>query len=704
LTRPAGDITFNAMRRLIPQTIAGRLVLFIGLTYCLILAGTVSFNYARTRRILVAQIDTAALKQTQIVAAQVDDFLARAATRAEMLASHEVILAGMPASARPTGPQNTMDRFPLLAQMLKDTPEDEAYGLWFCANIGGEATPLAAPTPLTAIHRHTYPNHTVFPKEYLDSIPNQEWYAGPHKTGKPYITEPYYDDGGGNISMVSISHPCIDNQGRIIGITGVDLSLDHIYRLVAGLHYASNRDQQGGFAFLVSGSGRVIAHPDARLKLGKDTPGAKLDGMPEGPAIAGRPNGDATLTCGGEDRRLYWATAPVSGWKVVLNMPNTIISGPVRDLALRTSLLGLTGVLLSCLLLVLVARGISRPIVRLTAIAQQVAEGNLHGAKQALDAFAKPGATGYGKAGGAATGETIRLFHAIRTMTDNLSSLLGQVQRSSVQVMSTATQINATAKQQETTVGAFGGATSQITASAKEISATSQGLLGTMDAVSEVASHTAGMAADGRTLLQSRQDTLNQLLAATGSISGKLSVISQRAGDINLVVTTITKVADQTNLLSINAAIEAEKAGESGLGFLVVAREIRRLADQTAVATLDIERMVKEMQTSVSSGVMEMDKFSQGVGRAVEEMGGLTGQLDQIIQHVQGLTTRFDEVNVGMRAQSQGATQISEAMVHLNDAARQTATSLNEFNSATRSLSDAVLGLKNQVSLFRIES
>ena len=190
----------------------------------------------------------------------------------------------------------------------------------------------------------------------------------------------------------------------------------------------------------------------------------------------------------------------------------------------------------------------------------------------------------------------------------------------------------------------------------------------------------------------------------TGSISGKLSVISQRAGDINLVVTTITKVADQTNLLSINAAIEAEKAGESGLGFLVVAREIRRLADQTAVATLDIERMVKEMQTSVSSGVMEMDKFSQGVGRAVEEMGGLTGQLDLIIQQVQGLTTRFEEVNVGMRAQSQGATQISEAMVHLNDAARQTATSLNEFNSATRSLSDAVLGLKNQVSLFRIEA
>ena len=130
--------------------------------------------------------------------------------------------------------------------------------------------------------------------------------------------------------------------------------------------------------------------------------------------------------------------------------------------------------------------------------------------------------------------------------------------------------------------------------------------------------------------------TMRQLAESTGSIGSKLSVISERAANINLVVTTITKVADQTNLLSINAAIEAEKAGEYGLGFLVVAREIRRLADQTAVATLDIERMVKEMQYSVSAGVMEMDKFSEQVRQGVGEVGQIGGQLGQIITAVAG--------------------------------------------------------------------
>jgi methyl-accepting chemotaxis protein WspA len=181
-------------------------------------------------------------------------------------------------------------------------------------------------------------------------------------------------------------------------------------------------------------------------------------------------------------------------------------------------------------------------------------------------------------------------------------------------------------------------------------------------------------------------------------------VISERAANINLIVTTITKVADQTNLLSINAAIEAEKAGEYGLGFLVVAREIRRLADQTAVSTLDIERMVKEMQYSVSAGVMEMDKFSEEVRHGVDEVAQIGEQLGKIITAVQGLTDRFDQVTEGMRVQSQGADQIREAVLHLSEGVNQTLTSLREFNQATAHLREAVGGLKEEVSRFRVDA
>jgi len=195
--------------------------------------------------------------------------------------------------------------------------------------------------------------------------------------------------------------------------------------------------------------------------------------------------------------------------------------------------------------------------------------------------------------------------------------------------------------------------------------------------------------------------TIERLAKASSSISSKLSIINDKASNIGFVVTTISKVAAQTNLLSLNAAIEAEQAGEYGTGFAVVAREIRRLADQTAEATLDIEDMVKEMQSAVSSGVMEMDKFTDEVRSGVEETERISHQFAEIIGQVQQLTPRFRSVYEGMQSQSKGATQISKAMEQLTLIARQSNDSLREFNQASRSLRDALGDLREEVATFK---
>src|SRR5436190_20983556 len=144
------------------------------------------------------------------------------------------------------------------------------------------------------------------------------------------------------------------------------------------------------------------------------------------------------------------------------------------------------------------------------------------------------------------------------------------------------------------------------------------------------------------------RETMGQLASSSGQISQRLSAINEKADNITGVVTTITKVADQTNLLSINAAIEAEKAGEYGRGFLVVAREIRRLADQTAVATLDIENMVRLMQDAVSAGGMQMDKFSEEVRSSAARIGEVNAETGEIIEEVATLSSRFRVVNEGV--------------------------------------------------------
>jgi len=296
------------------------------------------------------------------------------------------------------------------------------------------------------------------------------------------------------------------------------------------------------------------------------------------------------------------------------------------------------------------------------------------------------------------------LSDGLNRLADDLSDLVGQVQRSGIQVNTTATEIAATAKQQQTTAHEIAATTSEIGATSKEISATSKELVKTMNEVNHVAEETAKLASSGQMSIGHMEATMRQIMDASGSITAKLAVLSEKTTNINSVVTTITKVADQTNLLSLNAAIEAEKAGEYGLGFAVVAMEIRRLADQTAVATYDIEKMVKEMQSAVAAGVMGMDKFSEEVRRGVEEIRQVSTHLAQIIHQVQTLTPRFQTVNEGMHAQATGAQQISETLTQLSEAAQQTAESLRQSNAAIEQLNGAARGLQTSVARFKLSN
>ena len=295
------------------------------------------------------------------------------------------------------------------------------------------------------------------------------------------------------------------------------------------------------------------------------------------------------------------------------------------------------------------------------------------------------------------------LSDGLNRLADDLSGLVGQVQRSGIQVNATATEISATARQQQSTAHEIAATTAQIGATSKQISATSKELVKTMNEVNQVAEQTTQLAGSGQAAIARMEATMRQMMEASSSITGKLAVLSDKTTNINSVVTTITKVADQTNLLSLNAAIEAEKAGEYGLGFAVVAMEIRRLADQTAVATYDIEKMVKEMQSAVAAGVMGMDKFSEEVRRGVEEMRQVSAHLGQIIHQVQTLTPRFQAVNAGMAAQAGGAQQISETLTQLSEAAQQTAESLRQSDAAIEQLNAAARGLQTSVARFKLE-
>jgi methyl-accepting chemotaxis protein WspA len=295
-----------------------------------------------------------------------------------------------------------------------------------------------------------------------------------------------------------------------------------------------------------------------------------------------------------------------------------------------------------------------------------------------------------------------RLGEGLGTMLGNLRTLLSNVQRAGIQVTTSATQIAASARQQEATGIEQAQTTVEVLSTTREISANTTQLLRTMEEAGEVADYTTAATTEAQDNLKRMDQSMQQMVAATDAITAKLATLSEKASNINSVLTTITKVADQTNILSLNAAIEAEKAGEAGRGFAVVATEIRRLADQTSVSTWDIEQMLKEMQSAVSASVMGMDKFTEDIRRSVDEARHVAEQLSGMTEQVRKLAPRFDLVLQGMQSQAVGASQITATMTQLSDASQQSVDSLKATSEAVHQLQYAATDLQQSVATFSV--
>jgi len=267
-------------------------------------------------------------------------------------------------------PNPAMTNF--LSELMARTPREEFYGLYIAyENVNS----------LIAFHRKYWPSQT--PLEYDYQAPGQEWYQGPKKTRTLFFTEPYFDEGAGNDSMVSLTVPVIGENQEFLGVAGADLSLDQIRPIVSKIQLRLDMDSASEktsdqIAYLVSHSGRIIVHPEPTLMLRKDFPGAELSTLPAGKEIAESADGFSSFTTGGRAMRAYWATARLANWKLVLIVPEATILEPVVKMAWHTLQVGLGGVVLAVIMANFVARRFSRPVLRLKAASSALQEGEFN--------------------------------------------------------------------------------------------------------------------------------------------------------------------------------------------------------------------------------------------------------------------------------------------------------------------------------------
>ena len=480
-------------------------------------------------------------------------------------------------------------------------------------------------------------------------------------------------------------------KGAIVVNLDWDIAWDALKKHVYG---------KTGYPYIMNEQGMLISHPKYRLTDQKnlsEVEDGELAALVKEQMLKGE-SGNSRYTFEGIDK--FVAFRPLSAgdltYAIAVTMPvNEVLmlaekmkqetSEHYARTVLSIAIVAVFSIIIACAAAIWIGRSISHSVSEVMAYTRNVAGGDLCHTLTVEN-----------------RDEMGMMARSINQMVLALRLLIQQIQHSSIQVNSSAAELSATTREQEAIVTTQVDSTRQVVNSVHQISEVTAHLVETMRQVAEASQQTAHFASSGQEDLQRMDEAMRLMDAASKAISSRLQAIHEKADNITTVVTTITKVADQTNLLSLNAAIEAEKAGEYGRGFTVVAREIRRLADQTALATLDIKDMVKEMQGAVTSGVMEMEKFMAEVRHGTEDVERISAQFTQIIGQIQDLTPQFERVNDAMQHQSAHAHEINTAVRELGEEMEETRAALQETFAAIGQLNEATGILLSAASQFKV--
>ena len=346
------------------HSIARRLQIGVGLAAGVVLGLTLWFNYRTGRAELEAQTNLSAFSDIRAAARRVDDLIARFGMLPRSTASRQ--------QAYGSDPDPGM--VPFMAQLLAQVSKEEVYGL----AMAFEHKDWREPDAMPWVDRKSWPHGVKVGYDYHD--PKQEWYRGTKDARAFYVTEPYFDAGGSEITMVTLAVPMFAANSNFLGVATADLALDQIREMMrtGGLRRAAESGRAGTneYAFVVSRAGKIMVHPQEALMLRQGFPGADLTAQPGGDVIARTAEGLAVITMDGEHRRCYWATAPLTGWKIVLNIHEDSILGPVRELMIRSGLVGLGGLAVLILVVSFIARRLGQPLLGLTQAATAIEQGN----------------------------------------------------------------------------------------------------------------------------------------------------------------------------------------------------------------------------------------------------------------------------------------------------------------------------------------
>ncbi len=298
--------------------------------------------------------------------------------------------------------------------------------------------------------------------------------------------------------------------------------------------------------------------------------------------------------------------------------------------------------------------------------------------------------------------EVAQLSFSIKNMTEKLRSILTQISQTSTQVASAANQLNSTAEQIATGAEEVAAQSATVATAGEEMAATSGDIAQNCQMAAEGAQRATQSAQNGSGVVENTVAVMGQIADKVQETARTVESLGARSDQIGNIIGTIEDIADQTNLLALNAAIEAARAGEQGRGFAVVADEVRALAERTTRATKEISEMIKSIQKETRSAVIVMEQGVQQVEAGTVEAAKSGEALRDILEQINSVAMQVNQIATAAEQQTATTSEISSNMHQITEVVEQTSQGAHESATAAAQLNGNAEELQRLVQQFQL--
>jgi len=526
-----------------------------------------------------------------------------------------------------------------------------------------------------------------------------EYYLCPKETGKTCVIDPApYKVGDKIVMLASFIQPIMLN-GAFQGIVGADLSVNFIQDMLV----AANQKLYNGAGnmTLVGTNGRLVAYTKDPSKFGE-----KLSDILDADKVAamGRLNrGEVTYnidkTQGIIELYLPFGIGQSDArWTLMMQLPMNAVMADLHKLQAELNeqrkadvfgmaVVGLVIAALGLLVIWLVGHGIARPLRQMVAMLDDIAQGE-------GDLTRRLSSDRADELGSIAKGFNTFLIK-LQAMITQVVTSVQSVSDSSEHTADIAIRTNLGVHKQMAEID-------QVATAVQEMTATAQDVARNATQAAQAASHADTAASDGLRIVRDTSTAIGNLAVEIGRAVGVVQTLAKDSENINAILTAIRGIAEQTNLLALNAAIEAARAGEQGRGFAVVADEVRNLAQKTQQATEEIQSMIQQLQQGTREVVRVMEDSQHKTDESVQHAAKAAQALETITQAVSVINDMNTQIASAAEEQSAVADDINRNVINIGQVANEVAGGADESSTASAQLTKLAEQQRRLINQFKV--